>query len=148
MLPPAVNLIKIAAMSTGLYILFFQVRCSKNSLSGKGGYMIKVSLIFFAIAAFGGLTLLALRLKNKTIPMGLAILHGLFAATGLGILIIAALTAAAAVTLPIILFVVAVLGGFLLFSFHVRGRQIPVPFALIHGAVAVVAFVILLRGVI
>jgi len=42
------------------------------------------------------------------------------------------------------LFVVAALGGFALFSFHLRRQPLPTPVVFIHGLVAVVAFVLLL----
>jgi hypothetical protein len=44
-------------------------------------------------------------------------------------------------------FVVAALGGFALFSFHVRKQQLPLAVVVLHGLLAVVAFVILLAGV-
>jgi hypothetical protein len=41
-------------------------------------------------------------------------------------------------------FVLAALGGFTLFSFHLRSRPMPVFLVLVHGAAAITAFVILL----
>ena len=42
---------------------------------------------------------------------------------------------------------VAALGGFLLFAFHLQNKRLPSPVVLIHGAVAVAAFVLLVSGV-
>jgi len=47
-------------------------------------------------------------------------------------------------TLIIILFVVAALGGFGLLSFHLRGKPLPGALAIIHGLVAAVALVLLI----
>lgn len=109
-----------------------------------------VALVLFAIAAAGGALMAFLRFSNKPIPMPLALLHGTLAAVGLVVLAIHAFDAAgtsqARVALGI--FVVAALGGFTLFSFHLRKKQLPIPLVVIHGAVAVVAFLILLLGVI
>jgi phosphoribosylglycinamide formyltransferase 2 len=42
--------------------------------------------------------------------------------------------------------ITAALGGFGLFSFHLRGKALPIPVVVIHAGVAVVAFVLLLVG--
>jgi hypothetical protein len=113
--------------------------------------MFTASLILFAIAAFGGITLAAMRLGNRPLPFYLAIAHGVLAATGLVLLIAAMVVAAAEGTILIaalILFIVAAIGGAILFSFHLRSRSLPVPLVLGHGLLAVVAFVLLLSQVV
>jgi len=112
--------------------------------------MVKIALLLFVVAALIGLTLVAKRLKNQNLPLGLALLHGAFAAAGLVVLIIGTIQAGmwATVTLPLILFVIAALGGFILFSFHLKDKILPVPLAAIHGLLAVAAFVVLLSRVI
>ncbi len=106
--------------------------------------------IVFAIAAAGGLALAGLRLSGKELPpMWLAIVHGLVAATGL-VLLIAAVAGATVPTLAKVAlggFVVAALGGFALFANHLRGKALPVPLVLVHGLVAVLAFVALLAAI-
>jgi hypothetical protein len=108
-----------------------------------------VALVLFALAAGGGVLLAFLRLSNRPLPTALALLHGALAASGLAALAFHALgtagTGQARVALAI--FVVAALGGFVLFSFHLQKKQLPVPLVVIHGAVAVVAFLILLAAV-
>src|SRR5262249_26593535 len=107
--------------------------------------------ILFAIAAVGGVTIAAMRFKGKDYPpMGLALLHGALAAAGLIALLVFVLGATAApstATLALIGFVVAALGGFFLFSYHLRKQALPIPVVTIHGLVAVVSFVILLVAV-
>ena len=108
-----------------------------------------VTLVLFAIAALGGLVLASIRLRGSNPPLALALVHGAVAAAGLVALIAAVLHASASPSSPRIalaLFVVAALGGFVLFATHLRKRNIPVPLMLIHAVVAVGGFVTLLVG--
>jgi hypothetical protein len=109
--------------------------------------MFIASIVLFAIAALGGITLAAMRLGNRPLPFALAIAHGALAATGLVLLIAAMVVAAATGTIlnaALIVFIVAAIGGAILFSFHLRSQPLPVPLVLGHGLLAVVAFVLLL----
>ena len=107
--------------------------------------MLTYALIVFAIAALGGATLAYLRLVKKDVSMPLALVHGLFAATGLVLLaFVLARTGGTGLTAALVVFVLAALGGFTLFSFHLRSRPLPVALVLVHGAAAITAFVILL----
>jgi hypothetical protein len=109
-----------------------------------------VAVILFAIAAVGGVLMAAMRFGGRELPpMGLAIVHGLFAAAGLVTLILAVVGANAswAAIVAVIGFVVAALGGFMLFSYHLRRQALPVNYVVIHGAGAVISFVILLVAV-
>lgn len=107
------------------------------------------SVLLFGLAAFGGVTLAGMRLKNKELPMSLALVHGVVAATALGFLLVAVLRGETTgiVTAALGVFVVAALGGFYLFSFHLRKQPIPVPAMLVHGLAAVTAYALLLLGV-
>ena len=109
-----------------------------------------IAAILFAIAAITGLAIAFIRLSGRDLPpMGLALLHGLFAASGLVALAIVAVAPGAAqwARISLGIFVVAALGGFLLFSFHLRRRALPVPIIGMHGFIAVIAFVILLLAI-
>ena len=109
-----------------------------------------VAAILFAVAAVTGIAIAFIRLSGRDLPpMGLALLHGLFAASGLVALAIAAVAPDAAqwARISFGIFVVAALGGFVLFSFHLRRRALPVPIIGIHGFVAVIAFVLLLVAI-
>jgi glucose uptake protein GlcU len=106
--------------------------------------------ILFAIAALGGAVLAAMRLGGRELPpMGLAIVHGLFAAAGLVTLIVAVVGAgfSTATAVALVGFVIAAIGGFVLFSYHLRRQALPVTYVFGHGAVAVVSFVILLLAI-
>ena len=107
--------------------------------------MVTYALIAFAVAALGGATLAYLRIVKKDVSMPLALVHGLFAATGLVLLAVGlSRTGGTGLTIALAVFVLAALGGFTLFSFHLRSRPMPVFLVLVHGAAAITAFVILL----
>jgi hypothetical protein len=79
--------------------------------------------------------------------MWLALVHGAVAATGLGLLIYAAVST----VLPglaiasLVVFVLAALGGATLFlGFHMRRQALPIPFVLGHGLLAATGLVLLL----
>src|SRR4030095_3038489 len=111
--------------------------------------MFKIAALLFAIAAAGGLTLAILHFKKKTLPIPLALLHGLLGAAGLVSLLLGLLATGftGAMALAFVIFVVVALGGFLLFSFHLRKKPLPSTVVIIHGLAAVLAFGILLAGI-
>jgi ABC-type transport system involved in cytochrome c biogenesis permease subunit len=107
-------------------------------------------IILFGIAAVGGLTMAILRLRKpeNPLPIGLALAHGALAAAGLVALILAVVGAGTAapdlLKASLVIFVVAALGGFFLFSFQLRKKPIPVGVMVIHALAAVTAFALLL----
>lgn len=106
--------------------------------------------ILFAVAALGGIAMAAMRLSGRELPpMGLAIVHGLFAAAGLVTLIIALVGQGFALvpTIALVGFVIAAFGGFYLFSIHLKRQALPVPSVVGHGITAVVSFVVLLAAI-
>lgn len=106
-----------------------------------------IPIVLFAIAAAGGLGLATLRFRGRTLPLGLALLHGALAAAGLVALILAVIGAGAAVpTLAktaLVIFLLAALGGFFLFSFQLRKKPIPIGVMIVHALAAVTGFVVL-----
>lgn len=110
--------------------------------------MFNYAVLMFAIAALGGATLAYMRIVKKDVSMPLALVHGTFAATGLVLLILGFIRmGGSGIGAALVVFLIAALGGFVLFSFHLRSRPLPVPLVLIHGTAALVAFVILLLSV-
>jgi hypothetical protein len=107
--------------------------------------MLNIAILLFALSAAGGLLLATLHFRGKNRPWPLAILHGLLAATGLVILLVALAGGGAPehAKLAAILFVAAALGGFLLFAYHLQKKTLPSLVVVIHAAMAVTAFVIL-----
>lgn len=105
-------------------------------------------IVLFGIAALGGVFLAVTRLRERPLPMPVSLVHGGVAAAALVWLIVAAFTQAPspAVWLALVLFVVVALGGFVAFSFHLRGRPLPRALLFVHGGAAVVSYLILLYG--
>jgi hypothetical protein len=112
--------------------------------------MFHVAIILFALAAVFGLTMAVLHFKGQTPPKPMqALAHGVFAASGLAVLLVAVLQTGAegARGAALGLFLVAALGGFALLSFHLRGRALPNGLVAGHGLIAVIAFLTLLYAV-
>lgn len=63
------------------------------------------------------------------------------------ILAVVGANASWAAIVAVVGFVVAALGGFMLFSYHLRRQALPVNYVVIHGAGAVISFVILLAAI-
>lgn len=104
--------------------------------------------IVLGLAALGGLTMAIIRLRGAPWPpMWLAVVHGVAAATGLGMLIYTVATSEVPQLAQIAtgVFVLAALGGAVLFfGFHMAKKALPIPFVIGHGLIAVTAFVMLL----
>lgn len=111
--------------------------------------MIYLPIVLFAIAAIGGLTLVTMKFSGKTLPWSLIIGHGLFAAAGLVALIAAVIqnSALALMNTALVLFLIVAIGGFILFSFQVRKKDLPNALIVIHGGLAVISFLVLLIAV-
>ncbi|HEV7606712.1 MAG TPA: hypothetical protein VGO61_05210 [Steroidobacteraceae bacterium] len=111
--------------------------------------MYRLSILLFAVAAVAGLTMAVMHFRGKTPPRpALAVLHGLFAASGLVVLLLALLKVGFGGTPGIALgiLVVAALGGFVLLSFHLKGRALPSGLVVGHALLAVAGFVVLVAA--
>lgn len=110
---------------------------------------LQIAALLFVLGALGGITLLFLRLRGGNPPLGVAAIHGLVAASALVTLAVAVLGdgLVGPPRTALYVFVVAALGGFALIAMHVKGKLLPVPFVLVHGAVAATGLVILLAHV-
>jgi len=107
--------------------------------------MLILSILLFAVAAVFGLLNLIAVLKSTATNKAIVYTHGVFAATALVLLIVYAMGAdAKSVSTSIILFVIAALGGFLLFARDLMKKAGPKWLAVVHGLIAVTSFVILL----
>ena len=108
-----------------------------------------ITVLIFALAAVVGLTMALAAFKGQFPPVASAVIHGVLAASGLVLLLIAVLahgaTGPARWALGFLL--VAALGGFTLaFGFHARRRNLPVNFVIGHATLAVIGFLLLLAG--
>lgn len=108
--------------------------------------MFKAAAVVFMVGAIGGILLATLHIRKKDAPIPLAILHGLIAATGLSLLILGVARSASAGLAGVALgiYLVAALGGFVLFAVHLKKKPLPVPLIAIHALLAVTASTLLL----
>ena len=106
--------------------------------------MIYTAIAFFALAAILGLLLLSFILRGKETPKGVAIAHGLLAATGLVLLIIYSTSHTPRPIESVILFVIAATGGFIVFARDISNKPLPKWLPVVHGLIAVSGFVFLL----
>ncbi|MFB9760620.1 hypothetical protein [Ectobacillus funiculus] len=111
--------------------------------------MLFLSVILFAVAALGGLVLGILGFRQRDLPMWLSLIHGVVAAGGLITLILGVVQGNAGLLpiLSLILFLIAALGGFVLFSYHLRQKPHPKGLIVIHALAAAIAFILLLIGI-
>jgi hypothetical protein len=111
--------------------------------------MYRISILLFALAAVAGLTMAVMHFRKVSPPRpALAVLHGLFAASGLVVLLLAVIKVGmhGAPAIALGLLVVAALGGFGLLSFHLRGRALPSGLVVGHALLAVAGFATLLAA--
>lgn len=109
--------------------------------------MLYVAIALFAVAAVLGLCMAVLHFRGRTPPPPLlAVFHGLVAASGLVILLVAVIRNHLGGTSVIALglLVLAALGGFGVLSFHLRGRALSSGLVAGHGLLAVAGFIVLL----
>ncbi|HSR43316.1 MAG TPA: hypothetical protein VLL48_14105 [Longimicrobiales bacterium] len=106
------------------------------------------SAVIFAVAAAGGAAMLILEMREREVPIGLALGHGLLAAVALGLLVLSVFGGGAStlVISALVLFLVAALGGFVLFASHLRTGTFPLLLAWVHGGAAAVALALLIAG--
>ena len=113
--------------------------------------MMKTALVLLTITALGGVTMAFIRLgRNANPPSSLAMLHGLLAGSALTLLLYAYFT----VGLPalagwaLLLFLGAASGGvFLNLGYHAKAVLLPKSIVVVHAAIAVVGYVMLLVAV-
>ena len=107
--------------------------------------MIYISIIFFAIAAVFGLTILVKWFGNADAPRSIIYSHGIFAAIGLVLLQVIAMKDKTAVpAASIVLFLIAAVAGFYMFFRDIVKKKRTLYLAIVHGLVAVSSFLILL----
>ena len=102
-------------------------------------------ILLFSIAAGFGIVLLVPILQDKSPSRPFVFIHGGIAATALVMLLLRFFKENASVpSLSVILFVIAAIGGLVLFARDMQNKALPKGLALIHAGAAVVALLILL----
>ncbi|MDA8017036.1 MAG: hypothetical protein MPN21_06255 [Thermoanaerobaculia bacterium] len=111
--------------------------------------MLLIALVLFAAAAVGGLVLAIRVFQGESLPMPVTVLHGLLAATGLVLVVLAYVqtTETAGLGWALGLLVIAALGGFFLVSFNLRGQATPRSATVIHALAAVAGVALLALAV-
>ena len=111
--------------------------------------MIYAIIFLFAIAAVIGVGILKNWLTNQNTARTTIYSHGAFAALGLVLLLVYYFQSGAkALQTSIILFLVAAIAGFYMFFRELKGKMSPTWLGVVHGLVAVAAFVFILLMVI
>ena len=109
--------------------------------------MFELTTGLFVLAGLGGLAIVAMRLSGMPRPPTvLALAHGALAATAVGLLGYQATEGIPLYSqIALGLFILAAIGGLFIFlAYHLRGRPLPIPLILGHGAVAIAGIVLLL----
>lgn len=108
--------------------------------------MLTASMILFALAILGGVTMATLHFLHKRIPLLLGFGHGALAATALALLLTVIFQQDRGGMLAVAagLFAVAALGGLGLISFALRGRRLPTGLLLLHALLALYGYFLLL----
>lgn len=110
--------------------------------------MLYTTIILFALAAIFGLILITKVFKNENTPKTVVYSHGGAAALGLILLIIAYINHGDSMLMTsLLVFAVAALGGFVMFSRDITQRPIPKWLAVVHALAAVTGFILLLIAV-
>jgi hypothetical protein len=105
--------------------------------------MLYAAIICFAIALLFGMVLLGFVIQGKKIPRVVSLSHGPLAIAGITILIIYAFINGKGPITSIVLFIIAALGGLMMFYKDITRKKVPPALALVHGIVAFIAFVVL-----
>jgi hypothetical protein len=106
--------------------------------------MLYTIIAVFALAAILGGVLITHVLRNKETPKGIVIIHGLFAATALILLLVYVFGNKPGPVEAAVLFVMAATGGFIMVARDLSGRSIPKWLAIAHGLLAVTGFIFLI----
>jgi hypothetical protein len=111
--------------------------------------MLNIALGLFVVAALFGLYMGARAFRNALPPWPVAIVHGLFAASGLVVLLYGVVMGSLGglLTIAAVLLVIAALGGFFLLSFHLRKQPLPKAVVAIHALAAVLGVAAILGSV-
>jgi hypothetical protein len=112
--------------------------------------MLKVAAWLFGIAAVGGVVMAAMRFSGTPRPPdALAVVHGLLAGSGLTLMLYAALVVGVSslAKVSIALFLIAAVGGLVVnLMYHQKQLALPKGMMVGHGALAVLAYVLLLMS--
>ena len=101
--------------------------------------MLNIAIVIFLVAALGGLFMATQIFRDRKPAMAIALLHGPLAAVGILLVFWLWMQSQASLVVSIALgaLVIAALGGFFLFSFHLRDKPHPKAVVVLHALLAV-----------
>jgi len=102
--------------------------------------IIYAAITIFGMAAILGIYLLSLVLRDRQTHKAAAIIHGLFAVTGLILLITYCKGNEQSPLVSIVVFAIAAMGGLILAYKDMTGKKIPKWLGVAHGLTAVIGF--------
>ena len=103
--------------------------------------MLQIIIVVFVFAALAGGYLASRVFRDELPPWGATAVHGLLGAAGLVMLLIGVVRQGIPATTPLILMLIAAVGGFVLVSFHLRGKLPPKALVVVHALVAAAGLV-------
>lgn len=106
--------------------------------------MLQAIIVLFVLAALAGAYLASRLFKGQQPPWSATAVHGLLAASGLVLLLVGVTRQGLPATLPLVLMLLAAVGGFVLVSFHIRGKAAPKALIAVHALVAAAGLIGLL----
>jgi hypothetical protein len=107
--------------------------------------MLIFAVALFVLAAIFGLILITKVFKGVPRPNKIILAHGLFAATGLVLVLIYVLqNAERSPVASLIVFAIAALGGFLMFGLDMSKKPVPKGLAVVHASAAVIGLILLI----
>ncbi len=106
--------------------------------------MIYTAIAIFGMTAILGMYLLSFVLRDKETPKAISMTHGVFAVTGLVLLIVYCFGDSPGPIASIVVFSIAAIGGFILIYKDITGQKIPKWLGIVHGVTAVVGFAFLI----
>lgn len=105
--------------------------------------MLIAAVICFTLAVLLGLILFSYVIQGKPIPRALALTHGPLALAGIILLIVYAYMNGHGPIASIVIFIIAALGGLMMFYKDITGKPVPSTIAIAHGALAFLGFIVL-----
>ena len=113
----------------------------------QGAFMlITAAIIIFIIAALFGSVILTAILRDRPTPKPFVIIHGPLAATAIMLLIIDVVKGHTESLLiaSLVIFIIAGLGGFAIYTLDSLKKRIPKPLAILHPLIAVAGLIVLI----
>jgi hypothetical protein len=106
--------------------------------------IIYTAITLLGIVALAGMYLLSLILRDKQTPKSVTLIHGLFAALSLVLLIVYFFRNESGPLISIIVFSIAAASGIMINYRDITGKTVPKWFAVTHGLLAVTGYAFLL----